>query len=72
MPVLSKEDWAFWQENGYVVVHDAVPQQNLDAMVDVIWEFLQIDREDREAWYKYKPYSRDDSCLLYTSPSPRD
>ena len=33
MPVLSKEDRAFWEENGYVVVHNAVPQENLDAMV---------------------------------------
>ena len=62
MPVLSKEDWAFWEENGYVVVEEAVPQENLDAMVDVIWDFLEIDREDREAWYKYKPYSREDKC----------
>ncbi len=62
MPVLSKEDWAFWEENGYVVVEEAVPQENLDAMVDVIWDFLEIDREDREAWYKHKPYSREDKC----------
>jgi|GEM_PF-5979683 hypothetical protein len=44
MPVLSKEAWAFWEENGYVVVHNAVPQENLDAMVDVIWEFLEMGR----------------------------
>ena len=62
MSVLSKEDLAFWEENGYVVVREAVPQENLDAMVDVIWAFLEIDREDREQWYKYKPYTREDRC----------
>ena len=62
MSVLSKEDLAFWEENGYVVVHNAVPQENLDAMVETIWEFLEIDPDDREAWYKYKPYTRDDLC----------
>ncbi len=59
MPVLSKEDLAFWEENGYVVVKEAVPQENLAAMVDVIWAFLEIDREQ---WYKYKPYTREDRC----------
>jgi len=67
MPVLSKEDWAFWEENGYVVIHDAVPQENLDAMVAVIWEFLQIDPQDTEAWYKYKPYTREDPCSPISS-----
>ena len=62
MAVLSKEDWAFWEENGYVVVKEAVPQENLDAMVDAIWAFLEIDREDREQWYKYKPSTRKDKC----------
>ena len=57
--VLSKKDWAFWEENGYVVVHDAVPQENLDAMVDAIWTFLEIDRDDWEQWYRHKPYTRE-------------
>ena len=60
--VLSKEDRIFWEENGYVVVHNAVPQNNLDAMVAAIWEFLQMDPDDEEQWYKYKPYTRDDRC----------
>lgn len=62
MAVLSKEDWAFWQENGYVVIPNAVPQENLDRMVDAIWWFLDMDRDDPETWYKYKPYTRDDRC----------
>ena len=57
MRVLSKQDWDFWNENGYVVVHNAVPQENLDAAVDAIWEFLEIDRENPEDWYRYKPYT---------------
>jgi ectoine hydroxylase-related dioxygenase (phytanoyl-CoA dioxygenase family) len=67
MSVLSKDDRTFWEENGYVVVRDAVPQENLDAMVAAIWEFLQIDPEDREQWYKYKPYTRDDKCSPISS-----
>jgi ectoine hydroxylase-related dioxygenase (phytanoyl-CoA dioxygenase family) len=60
MAVLSKEDWSFWQENGYVVIPNAVPQENLDRMVETIWQFLAMDPDDSETWYKYKPYTRDD------------
>lgn len=59
MAVLSTEDLAFWEKNGYVVIHNAVPQKNLDAMVDVIWEFLDIDRTDPEDWYKLQPYNKE-------------
>ena len=62
MSVLSKDDWTFWQENGYVVVRQAVPEENLTAMVAAIWDFLQIAPDNREAWYKYKPYTREDPC----------
>lgn len=49
--VLSQEDLAFFDENGYIVVPNAVPQENLDAALDTIWEFLQMDRNDPETWY---------------------
>ncbi|MDA0746287.1 MAG: phytanoyl-CoA dioxygenase family protein [bacterium] len=52
MGVLSEGDRAFWEENGYVVVHNAVPQENLDAVVDLVWNFLGMDRDDPDDWYR--------------------
>jgi hypothetical protein len=52
MAVLRPEDWAFWKKNGYVIIHDAVPPENLKAVVDAIWSFLEVDRTDPEAWYR--------------------
>lgn len=52
MHTLTPEDWAFWQENGYVVVHNAVPQENLDALVDAIWTFTGLDRDNPAGWYE--------------------
>ncbi|HET6569343.1 MAG TPA: phytanoyl-CoA dioxygenase family protein [Rhodothermales bacterium] len=49
--VLSEDDWRFWKENGYVVVHDAVPQGNLDAVIDLLWEFQEMDRHHSGTWY---------------------
>lgn len=36
MPVLSERDLAFWEEHGYVVLSDAVPEHQLATLVDVI------------------------------------
>lgn len=52
MPILSARDQAFFKENGYVVVHDVVPRENLDAVIDAIWEFLGMDRNNPDDWYR--------------------
>jgi ectoine hydroxylase-related dioxygenase (phytanoyl-CoA dioxygenase family) len=52
MRVLSAADRDFWEENGYVIVHDAVPQENLEAVIDTIWDFLEMDRSDPSTWYR--------------------
>ncbi|MCA0174029.1 phytanoyl-CoA dioxygenase family protein [Bacillus sp. RAR_GA_16] len=49
--VLSEEDWAFWKENGYVVIRNAVPQENVERLVDLIWEFEEKDPNDSSTWY---------------------
>lgn len=58
--VLSSEDLAFWEANGYVIVKNAVPQENLDAMIRAIWDFLEVDGSDPEDWYRHKPRERND------------
>jgi len=58
MHVLTQDDLAFWHEQGYVIVRQAVPQANVDALVDVIWEFMAMDRDDPESWYR--PTNGDD------------
>jgi len=60
MKVLSNEDNVFWEENGYVVVKNAVPQENLDAMIQAIWRFLEVDGDDPESWYCHSPRVRGD------------
>lgn len=37
-----------WQENGYVTIPNAVPQENLNAVIDAFWEFLKVNRNDPE------------------------
>ncbi|MDA1191737.1 MAG: phytanoyl-CoA dioxygenase family protein [Candidatus Poribacteria bacterium] len=52
MPALSRDEIEFFDENGYVVVRNAVPIPLCDAVVDAIWEFLGMDRDDPDDWYR--------------------
>jgi ectoine hydroxylase-related dioxygenase (phytanoyl-CoA dioxygenase family) len=52
MRVLTQQDWDFWQENGYVIIHNAVPQENLERLVKILWEFTERNPNDPESWYR--------------------
>jgi hypothetical protein len=49
--VLSEADWAFWIENGYVIVKNAVPREQALATADFIWEFEEKSPNDQSTWY---------------------
>ena len=55
--VLSKADWAFWQQNGYVIVRQAVPAANVERLVELLWRFDEKDPNDASTWYA--PQRRD-------------
>ena len=55
MPVLTQDELAFWRENGYVILRNAVPQANVDAVVDALWAFMEMDRDDPDSWYRPPP-----------------
>jgi Phytanoyl-CoA dioxygenase (PhyH) len=48
---LTPQDLAFWEENGYVVVHDAAPPEGCAAAVQAICEFLGMDLNNPATWY---------------------
>jgi ectoine hydroxylase-related dioxygenase (phytanoyl-CoA dioxygenase family) len=45
-----------WREHlmqyGYVIVHNAVPESNLQAVIDDIWRHTGADPNDPETWYR--------------------
>ena len=50
-PVLSAEDLAFWQEHGYIVLHDAVPAETRDAAAQALWQHLGARADEPDSWY---------------------
>lgn len=51
---LTPEELAFWDEHGYVVVHDAVAPADRDAAAAAIYEFLDASPDDPDSWYGCK------------------
>ena len=49
--VLSEADWAFWIENGYIIVKNAVPKEQVDRLAAFLWEFEEKEASDPETWY---------------------
>jgi hypothetical protein len=50
-PVLDADDLAFWDEHGYVVLHDAVPRETREAAAQALCERVGADLDDPETWY---------------------
>lgn len=48
---LSQEDWDFWNENGYLIVKNALPKDDCEEAIAVICEFLRIGRNNKDSWY---------------------
>jgi hypothetical protein len=51
MYVLSEADYALWQENGYIIVPVAVPPEHLQAVIDALCAFRDVDLDDPASWY---------------------
>ncbi len=51
-PVLSAEDLTFWEENGYLILHHAVPEENCQAAEQAIWESMGMDSSNPDTWYQ--------------------
>ncbi len=50
--VLSEEDWTFWKHNGYVVIKNAVPINQVQKLADFLWEYEDKDPKDKNTWYR--------------------
>jgi hypothetical protein len=49
---LSADDLAHWDEHGYVILRNAISPEAAEAAELAIYEFLGMDRDDPESWYR--------------------
>ena len=64
MSIFSPDDLQFLQDNGYVILHDAVPAENLQAVIDVIFAFLEMNPNDPDDWY-HPPHRTNGMVEIY-------
>lgn len=50
--VLTEADLQFWDENGYVIVRNAISKEHCEDTVQAIWDFLEMSPDDEASWYK--------------------
>jgi hypothetical protein len=50
--IFTERHRSFLAENGYVVVPTGIETEKLTAVVDVIWDFLGMDRAEPDDWYR--------------------
>lgn len=50
--VITEEMREFFYTNGYVVVKNAVPKQQCDAVIETIWSFTGQNPDDADSWYQ--------------------
>ena len=51
-PVLTQDDLCFWEENGYVVLREAVSANASMAAAKVIGEYVGADPSSPDSWYR--------------------
>jgi ectoine hydroxylase-related dioxygenase (phytanoyl-CoA dioxygenase family) len=52
MAILSEADHRFFEANGYIVVPDVIDAAECEAVIDALFLFLGMDRNDPEDWYR--------------------
>jgi hypothetical protein len=52
---LDANDLRQWDEQGFVIVRNAISPEDCKATVDAICAFMQIDIADPATWYKHDP-----------------
>lgn len=66
--VLTSEDLKFWEENGYVVIREAVTKAQARAAEKAVWEFLGMSADDPASWYE-KPVGKGIMMEFYHHPA---
>lgn len=52
---LSDADMQFWNQNGYIVIKNTIPKEDYLATQKAIWDFLKMNPNEPESWYRQHP-----------------
>ena len=52
MTILTSEDHLFFEKQGYLVIKNVIPTADCEAVVETIFDFLEMDRNNPDDWYR--------------------
>jgi hypothetical protein len=68
-PVLSPEDLAHWQEQGWVVLREAISPEACRATVEAIWQAQAMSPDDPAGWSRRGPAQQCVFVQLFRHPA---
>lgn len=66
--ILDEHALKKWDEEGYTIVPNAIPKADCEATVDLIYDFLQIDNDNKSTWYSPHPAKQGIMVQLFKHP----
>lgn len=67
--VLTAADIEFWNNNGYVIIREAVPLKDCESAIEAIRDFIGIDLNDPATWYQPHPARQGIMVQLFQHPA---
>jgi len=67
--ILSDQEVAFWEANGYLIIKQAVPKQDCEDAINAICDFIEIDRNNPDTWYNSHPARQGIMVQLFQHPA---
>lgn len=67
-PVLTRDDLAYWDEHGYVIVREAVTREQARLTENAVWKHLGMDPDDPASWYS-RPIGKGIMTEMYYHPA---
>lgn len=68
-PVLNEKDLAHWDKEGYVIIRNAISQNDCQATVQTIYDFINANPSDSSTWYKPHPSKQGIMVQLFRHPT---
>ena len=67
--ILSAADLKCWDENGYVIIRNAVSKEDCDTTIAVLCEHIGVNRYDPSTWYHVHPSQQGIMVQLFQHPA---
>lgn len=66
--VLNDEQLKFWDQNGYLILKNAVSKKECDETIEIICQSIKVKREEFETWYQHHASRQGIMVQLFQHP----